>query len=150
MAFLTLEQAETICDTAMAEWKKRGWNPLTVAVFDGRGALRVFKQPDPSTLSRGDMAMGKGFGAFVWGQPTRTLGERVKNGFPGHEPINLRNQGRIVPLTGGVVIRDTDGTMIGSVGVSGDRSERDEACAIIGIKAAGLVPDPLEPEHAKL
>ena len=31
---------------------------------------------------------------------------------------------------------------IGAVGISGDTSDRDEACAIAGIEAAGLKADP--------
>jgi len=79
MPSLTLEQAETICDAAMAEGKKRGLKPLTIAIFDGKGALRLFKQPDPSNTSRPDMAMGKAFGAFrlarhlaLWRRATKT------------------------------------------------------------------------------
>ena len=33
-------------------------------------------------------------------------------------------------------------------GVSGDTSDNDEACAIAGIKAAGLVSDPATPVSA--
>ncbi len=37
------------------------------------------------------------------------------------------------------------GEIIGAVGISGDTSDKDEYCAIEGIKAAGLIPDPDEP-----
>jgi uncharacterized protein GlcG (DUF336 family) len=33
------------------------------------------------------------------------------------------------------------GEVIGSVGITGDTSENDEACAVHGIEAAGLTPD---------
>ena len=35
---------------------------------------------------------------------------------------------------------DGDGEIIGSVGVSGDTSDKDEAAGAAGIEAAGLVP----------
>ena len=49
--------------------------------------------------------------------------------------------GRILPVVGGVLIRDGSGTVIGAVGISGDTSDNDEAAAIAGIEAAGLVAD---------
>ena len=50
-----------------------------------------------------------------------------------------------MPAPGGVLIRDASGTIIGAVGISGDTSENDEACAVAGIKAAGLTPDTGDP-----
>jgi uncharacterized protein GlcG (DUF336 family) len=47
----------------------------------------------------------------------------------------------IVPVPGGVLIRDASGALLGAVGVSGDTSDNDEVCAVAGIAAAGLVAD---------
>ena len=44
-------------------------------------------------------------------------------------------------MPGGVLIRDAEGNLVGSVGISGDTSENDETCATFGIQAVGLVPD---------
>jgi uncharacterized protein GlcG (DUF336 family) len=46
-----------------------------------------------------------------------------------------------VPAPGGVLIRDAGGAVIGAVGISGDVSDKDEACALAGIAAAGLAAD---------
>jgi uncharacterized protein GlcG (DUF336 family) len=146
MPSLTLNQAEIICEAAMAEGDKRGLKPLTIAIFDGKGALRLFKQPDPSNITRPDMAMGKAYGAFAFGQPSRQLAARYKNNNAGIDSLNLKAGGKIVPVIGGILIRDEAGEIIGTVGASGDKSESDEACAIVGVKAAGLIPDPFEPE----
>jgi uncharacterized protein GlcG (DUF336 family) len=40
------------------------------------------------------------------------------------------------------LIRDASSEILGAVGVTGDVSDRDEACAIAGIEAVGLVADP--------
>jgi uncharacterized protein GlcG (DUF336 family) len=48
-------------------------------------------------------------------------------------------------VPGGVLIRASNGAIIGSVGISGDVSEQDEACAVHGIKAAALTPDTGDP-----
>ena len=46
-----------------------------------------------------------------------------------------------MPVPGGVLIRDTAGVIMGSVGVSGDTSDNDEAAALAGIAAAGFMGD---------
>ena len=46
--------------------------------------------------------------------------------------------GNVVPVPGGVLIKDAQGSIIGVVGISGDKSPKDEACAIEGIRSVGL------------
>ena len=50
--------------------------------------------------------------------------------------------GRMVTNPGGVLIKNAAGDVVGAVGISGDTSDRDEACAIAGIEAAGFKADP--------
>jgi uncharacterized protein GlcG (DUF336 family) len=50
--------------------------------------------------------------------------------------------GALVPVPGGVLIKDADGEILGAVGISGDTSDNDEACAVAGITAASLEADP--------
>jgi uncharacterized protein GlcG (DUF336 family) len=52
--------------------------------------------------------------------------------------------GSLIPVPGGVLIRGADREIIGAVGISGDNSDNDEAAAIAGIAAAGLIADPGE------
>jgi uncharacterized protein GlcG (DUF336 family) len=47
----------------------------------------------------------------------------------------------IVPVPGGVLIKDLEGQILGAVGVSGDTSDNDEIAAIAGITAAGFLGD---------
>jgi uncharacterized protein GlcG (DUF336 family) len=49
--------------------------------------------------------------------------------------------GNMVPVPGGVLIRDAGGEIIGAVGISGDTSDNDERCALAGVQAAGLIAD---------
>jgi uncharacterized protein GlcG (DUF336 family) len=44
-----------------------------------------------------------------------------------------------------VLVLDAEGRAIGAVGISGDASDRDEYCAIMGIRGVGLACDPAEP-----
>jgi uncharacterized protein GlcG (DUF336 family) len=48
----------------------------------------------------------------------------------------------VLPVVGGVLIRDKAGVIIGAVGISGDTSDNDEAAAIAGIETAGFTADP--------
>jgi uncharacterized protein GlcG (DUF336 family) len=47
--------------------------------------------------------------------------------------------GKLVPTPGGMLIQK-DGKNIGAVGVTGDKSDQDELCAIAGIEALGCNP----------
>ena len=49
-------------------------------------------------------------------------------------------------MPGGVLICNDNEEAIGSVGISGDTSNRDEYCAIMGIKSVGLFSNPDSPQ----
>jgi uncharacterized protein GlcG (DUF336 family) len=49
--------------------------------------------------------------------------------------------GALIPVPGGVLIKDGDGHVVGAVGVTGDTSDHDEAAAVAGIGAAGLTAE---------
>jgi uncharacterized protein GlcG (DUF336 family) len=145
LTYLTLEQADTICTAAQAYGKKAGFLPVTIAVYDGGCALRILRQPDPGRILYAEMALAKGWSALAMGVPTRTLAERHAINPAGIDTLRIIADGKVTPVIGGVLIKDSSGTIIGSVGATGDLGERDEACAIAGIKAAGLIPCPAEP-----
>ena len=50
--------------------------------------------------------------------------------------------GSLIPVPGGVLVRDGAGALLGAVGISGDTSDNDEAAAVAGIQAAGCKADP--------
>jgi uncharacterized protein GlcG (DUF336 family) len=79
------------------------------------------------------------------GISSRTIRDRLADRPAFQGALSAVSDGRFVPVPGGVLIHDADGDVIGAVGVSGDTSDKDEFCAIEGVKAAGLIPDPFEP-----
>jgi uncharacterized protein GlcG (DUF336 family) len=143
MSGLTLDEASTIVDRALATGREMGLAPLTVAVLDAGGHLVAFKREDGSGILRPDIATGKAWGALGMGASSRSLGGKNASFL---NALAAMSDGRVVPVPGGVLIRDGGGAIIGAVGISGDGSARDEACAIAGIKAAGRAPEPAEPE----
>ena len=54
--------------------------------------------------------------------------------------INLSDQ-KMLPVPGGVLVKNADGDVIGAVGITGDTSDNDEACAVAGIVAIGYQAD---------
>jgi uncharacterized protein GlcG (DUF336 family) len=139
---LTLAQASTIVDIALATARDLELVPMTVAVLDAGGHLVAFKREDRSGILRYDIACGKAWGALGMGFGSRTLYERAANTPQFFNALYAASGGRVVTNPGGVLIRDAEGEIIGAVGISGDTSDKDEACAIAGIEAAGLFADP--------
>src|SRR6201986_736248 len=138
MTAVTLAQASTIVDVALKKGRETSCAPLTVAVLDAGGHLVAFKREDRSGILRYDIAYGKAWGALGMGFGSRTLYERAANTPQFFNALYAASGGRVVTNPGGVLIRDGEGEIIGAVGISGDTSDKDEACAIAGIEAAGL------------
>ena len=145
MTTLTLAAASIIVDTAIAEGRARGYHPLTVAVLDAGGHLVALKREDKSSLLRPQIATAKAWGVLGMGFGGRELERRAQKAPIFYNMLSELADGRMVPVPGGVLIRNAGGEIIGSVGISGDASGNDELCAIAGIKAAGLVPDTGDP-----
>jgi len=136
---LTLDQASKIVDGALARADAHGFDPLTVAVLDAGGHLVAFKRADNSGILRPEIAMGKAYGALGFGLDGRELKEKNAT-FLG--AVAAASGGRMVPVPGGVLVRDAKGIIVGAVGISGDNSGNDELAAIAGIEGAGLAVTP--------
>jgi uncharacterized protein GlcG (DUF336 family) len=140
MTRLTLEIAVRVIDGALARATELGCVPLTVVVLDAGGHDIALKRQDGSGILRVDIARGKAWGALGMGFSSRELGERAQKAPVFFGALASVSQGRMVPVPGGVLIYDDGRTIVGAVGISGDTSDRDEDCALAGIKSAGLQP----------
>jgi len=135
---VTLAQASTIVDVALKKGRDTHCAPLTVAVLDAGGHLVAFKREDKSGILRYDIANGKAWGALGMGFGSRELADRAGKNPLFFGVLATVSQGRLIPVPGGVLIKDADGAVLGAVGISGDTSDKDESCAVAGIEAAGL------------
>jgi len=142
---LTLEQASIIVDKALEKGRELGFKPLTVAVLDAGGQLKALKREDGSSLLRPEIAGGKAWGALGMGFGGREFARRAAANPAFIQALSAASGGRIIPVPGGVLIRDRTGDIIGAVGISGDISENDETCAVYGIACAGLAADTGDP-----
>jgi uncharacterized protein GlcG (DUF336 family) len=142
---LPLAAAETIATATLAAGRAAAMLPLTVVVLDAGGHAVVLKREDGSGILRVEIATGKAYGALGMGIGSRVIRDRLRERPAFQSAIAAASAGRFIPVPGGVLIRRADGAVIGAVGVSGDASDRDEYVAIVGVRAAGLLPHPEEP-----
>ena len=139
---LSLDEARAIIAGAFAEAAARKLNPLAVAVLDAGGHIRAIERQDGASMHRPEIAIGKAYGALAMGFGSRELANRVKDkGAVFLDAVNGMIGGRLIPAPGGVLVKDTAGNVIAAVGISGDASDQDEACAVVGIRAAGLTAE---------
>jgi uncharacterized protein GlcG (DUF336 family) len=138
MMNITLDQANRIIDGALAKGAELGLRPLGVAVLDAGGKLVAFQLQDNSSTLRPQIAIGKASGALALGISSRKIAD-LSLERPGFV-IALGEISRegVIPAAGGVIIVDSDGRVLGAVGITGDSSDNDEICAFAGIAAAGL------------
>ena len=142
MTSVTLEQASVIVDKSLEKGRELNYPPLTVVVLDAGGHVKAAKREDGSSLMRFELAMGKAWGTLGMGFGGRELMRRSQAMIPHFfNALSDMSGGRMVPVPGGVLVRDGGGEIIGSVGISGTTSEDDEICAVYGIEATGLAPD---------
>lgn len=142
MTGLTLAQAQTILSAALDYARAKNMQKLAVAVLDARGAMKAFAAEDGTSLKRDQIARGKAYGAVAIGVGSRAL-HRMAGERPHFvEALHGAVDGPLVPVPGGVLVRDQAGALLGAVGISGDTSDNDEVAALAGIAAAGLTGDP--------
>jgi uncharacterized protein GlcG (DUF336 family) len=138
---LTLDQASIIVDTALAEGTRQNFCPLCVVVLDAGGHTLALKRDHRASISRPEIAIAKAAGCLGLGFGGREIARRAQAVPEFIAALNGVFPKGILPVPGGVLIRNAQGGLIGAVGISGDTSDNDERCAVAGILAAGLTAD---------
>ena len=138
---LRYEQAVRVVATAMATGRELGLRPLAVAVLDSGGHLKAFGREDDAGILRPEIAIGKAWGALGMGMGSRAMAAAAEARPSFVAALGPVSQGRLVPVAGGVLIRDASGRLLGAVGISGDTSDNDETCAVRAIEAVALHPE---------
>lgn len=138
MSRISLEQANSVIAAAFAHGKQLGLKPLCVAVLDAGGHLIALQRQNGASILRPQIATAKASGALGLGISSRKIGEMAVE-----RPTFVASLGPIaphgmLPAAGGVIVVGADGAVLGAVGITGDTSDNDEACALAGIAAAGL------------
>jgi uncharacterized protein GlcG (DUF336 family) len=138
---LTLDIANTISAAALAEARKMSLKPISVVVLDHRAATISIQSEDGVCIMRSDIAKAKANAAIQLGMGTRALMNRAEQQAYFVDAVNGLGKGNIIPVPGGVLVKDSNGNIIGAVGISGDTSDNDEIAALAGIAGSGLAAD---------
>lgn len=142
MAQLTLKQANTIIEGALAKAREMKVKPLGIVVLDASGHMVAAAREDGASMFRLDVGMGKAWGAVAMGDSSRALATRAKDNPNFFVTLAATAGGKFLPQTGAALIKDANGAILGAAGASGGTGDEDEACCIAGIKKAGLTSLP--------
>jgi uncharacterized protein GlcG (DUF336 family) len=137
---LTLAQAKALIEAAFTKGAELGLKPLTVAVLDPGGYMIAAQRQDTCSNVRVKLAQGKAAGALALGVSSRVIGKMAEERPHFIAAVREMGEGGMVPAGGGVIVCDEGGTILGAIGVTGDTSDNDEACALAAIESQKLTP----------
>ena len=135
---ITLDQANTIIAAALQRATEAGHLPMAVVVLDASGHTKSAQRQDGASMFRIDIASGKAWASIAMGAASRVLTQRAKDLPAFFGALASTGNGKFIPQTGAVLIKDAEGKVIGAAGASGGTGDEDEAICIAGIAAAGL------------
>lgn len=138
---LTLVQAKTIIETTRAKGREMKLKPLSVVVLDAGGHVLAFEREDTAAPGRFGIAQGKAYGAVMLGMAGTAQMARAESQAYFMAAVNGVYGGQVVPVPGGILLRDADGAVVGAIGVTGDTSDNDAIAGQAGAEAAGLVAE---------
>ncbi|MEV0204387.1 heme-binding protein [Streptomyces sp. NPDC050788] len=141
MSALTLAKASEIVDAALGHALELGLRPLTITVLDPGGHPLVVKRQENAGILRPQIAHAKAWGCLGTGQGGAAGARHATRDPAFFAALAAISDGRVASSKGGVLIRSEDGELLGSIGVSGDRPDNDEAVAVLGVEKSGLVAD---------
>ena len=138
MASITVNKARTIIRKTLEKGTELALKPLSVIVLYDGGHAIAFERSDGAAPGRFGIAHGKAFGAVMLGMAGQAQMARAEQQAYFMAAVNGVFGGAVVPVPGGVLVRDKKGKVIGAVGVIGDTSDNDEIAALAGVAAAGF------------
>ena len=141
MQQLDLLTATDLASRAIRLARQAGFKPMAAAVLDTAGHPLAVLRDEHASFLRPQIATGKARGCLGMGFGGRELARRAQAIPAFFDAINSLTGGEVIPVAGGVLIRNAQGQLIGAIGISGDTSDNDERCALLAIAKAGLVAD---------
>ena len=135
---ITLRKARTAIRKTLEKGREMELKPLSVIVLDAGGHVLAFEREDGASPGRFAIAHGKANGAVMLGMAGTAQMNRAEDQAYFMAAVNGVFGGQVVPVPGGILLRDKKGAVIGAVGVTGDTSDNDAAAGLFGVEAAGL------------
>ncbi|GFO74725.1 hypothetical protein BPLS_P1591 [Bathymodiolus platifrons methanotrophic gill symbiont] len=116
---------------------------MCIAVVDSGASLKAFARMNNAWVGSIDIAIKKAKTACLFGMPTGQIGQLSQPEGPLFG-IEHSNDG-LITFPGGLPIVDSDGILIGAIGVSGSSVENDHIVALAGAQIAGVSDLPEHP-----
>ncbi|MCR9126930.1 MAG: heme-binding protein [Rhodobacteraceae bacterium] len=135
---ITLRKARTIIRKTLEKGREMELKPLSVVVLDAGGHVQAFEREDGAAPGRFAVAHGKAYGAVMLGMAGTAQMARAEQQAYFMAAVNGLYQGQMVPVPGGILVRNARGVVVGAVGVTGDTSDNDAVAGRAGIETAGL------------
>lgn len=129
---ITLENAEKMISAAKEKAVAIN-TKMNIAIVDAGANLVAFARMDGAWLGSLDISIKKAKTARFFDMNTGSIGELSQ---PGGSLYNIEHSnGGLITFPGGIPIKNSDGEIIGAIGVSGSTVENDHAVAEAGISA---------------
>ncbi len=141
MANLSLRRARTIIRKTLEAGRAADMKPLSVIVLDAGGNVQAFEREDGASPGRFQIAHAKAYGSVMLGMAGSAQKKRAEEQSYFITAAGAALGGHMVPVPGGVLVRDAKGAILAAVGVTGDTSDNDAAAAKAGIEAVGLTAE---------
>ena len=138
---ITLEQARVMIAETLKKGQEMGFKPLSVVVLDAGGHVKAFEREDGASPGRFGIAQGKAYGAVMLGMAGTAQLARAEEQAFFMAAMNGVYGGKVVPVPGGILLRDETGSVVGALGITGDASDNDVIAGQAGVAAAGLVAE---------
>jgi len=133
MSDITTDQAQVAIDAARKKSEELNVK-MNIAIVDAGANLKAFLRMDGAWLGSIDIAIKKAKTARFFDMNTGEIGNLSQ---PGGDLYNIEHSNNgLITFPGGVPIKDSNGEIIGAIGVSGSTFENDHVVAEAGVSAA--------------
>ncbi len=136
---VSLRKARTIIRKTLEKGREMELKPLSVVVLDSGGHVIAFEREDRAAPGRFAIAHGKAYGSVMLGMAGSAQMQRAEGQAYFMAAVNGVYGGQVIPVPGGILLRDKKGDAIGAIGVTGDTSDNDAVAGLAGVEAAGLI-----------
>ena len=136
---LNLEMADTIASGVVNVCKRNSFAPITVNIMNPQGHIVVRKTMDGCpTIAIPEFSFAKAYTCIGTNSSSRNFRDKYTSELNPSKFCQMTSMvnitgGNMAPFPGGVLIKTSDGQVIGAVGVSGASGDEDEYCALRGI-----------------
>ncbi len=138
---ISLRRARTIIRKTFEKGREMELKPLSVVVLDAGGAVQAFEREDGAAPGRFEIAFGKAYGSVMLGIPGSAQMARAESQGYFMTCVNGAYGGNVIPVPGGILMRDRKGAVVGAIGVTGDTSDNDAIAGVTGIESVGLTAE---------